>query len=66
MLWITDQGQRAGELLAGVVQVLAWLHEHNRDQDFSGVRYACENMRNWTGITWRRSTADMWGFPGIF
>lgn len=44
VLWITDQGQRAQELLRQGCPVLAWLHEHNRDQDFSGARYACENL----------------------
>ena len=37
-------GQRARELLRQGCPVLAWLHEHNRDQNFSGVRYACENL----------------------
>lgn len=49
VLWITDQGQRARELLCQGCPVLAWLHEDNRDQDFSGVRYACENMEELDG-----------------
>lgn len=64
VLWITDQGQRAQELLRFDCPVLAWLHEHNRDQDFSGIRYACENLeeldwdymekvyRRYMGIPW--------------
>ena len=70
MLWITDQGQRAQELLRQGCPVLAWLHEHNRDQDFSGVRYACENLeeldfdylekvyRRYVGIPWDILTTD--------
>ncbi len=70
VLWITDQGQRAQELLRFDCPVLAWLHEHNRDQDFSGVRYACENLeeldwdymekvyRRYMGIPWDILTTD--------
>ena len=70
VLWITDQGQRAQELLRFDCPVLAWLHEHNRDQDFSGVRYACENLeeldvdylekvyRRYVGIPWDILTTD--------
>lgn len=43
-LWIVDNGKRAQELLEQGCPVLVWLHEDNRDQDFSGVRYACENI----------------------
>ena len=43
-LWIVDNGTRAQELLEQGCPVLAWLHEDNRNQDFSGVRYACENI----------------------
>ena len=69
-LWITDQGQRAQELLRQGCPVLAWLHEDNRDQDFSGVRYACENLedldwdymekvyRRYMGIPWDILTTD--------
>ena len=70
VLWITDQGQRARELLRQGCPVLAWLHEHNRDQNFSGVRYACENLeeldwdymekvyRRYMGIPWDILTTD--------
>lgn len=70
VLWITDQGQRAQELLRQGYPVLAWLHEHNRDQNFSGVRYACENLeeldwdymekvyRRYMGIPWDILTTD--------
>ncbi len=70
VLWITDQGQRAQELLRFDCPVLAWLHEYNRDQDFSGVRYACENLeeldvdylekvyRRYVGIPWDILTTD--------
>ena len=63
-LWITDHGRRAQELLAAGCPVLAWLHEGNRDQDFTGVRYACEEIgsldfeylekvyRRYAGIPW--------------
>ena len=44
VLWITDQGPRAQELLRQGCPVLAWLHEDNRDQNFSGVRFACEDI----------------------
>ncbi len=64
ILWITDQGKRAQELVRQGSPVLAWFHQDNRDQDFSGVRYACENMeeldrdylekvyRRYVGIPW--------------
>lgn len=70
VLWITDQGPRAQELLRQGCPVLAWFHEHNRDQDFSGVRYACENLeeldwdymekvyRRYVGIPWDILTTD--------
>lgn len=70
VLWITDQGQRARELLRQGCPVLAWLHEDNRDQDFSGVRYACENIseldfdylekvyRRYAGIPWDILTTE--------
>lgn len=70
VLWIIDQGQRAQELLRQGCPVLAWLHEDNRDQDFSGVRYACENpeeldfdylekvYRRYVGIPWDILTTD--------
>ena len=70
LLWITDQGQRAQELLRQGCPVLVWLHENNRDQDFSGVRYACEDIsgldgdylekvyRRYGGIPWDILTTD--------
>lgn len=69
-LWITDQGQRAQELLRQGQPVLAWLHEDNREQDFSGVRYACEDIgeldgdylekvyRRYAGIPWDILTTE--------
>lgn len=65
-LWIVDNGIRAQELLEQGCPVLVWLHEDNRDQDFSGVRYACENISELDLIIWRRSIADTWAFPGRF
>lgn len=70
VLWITDQGSRAQELLRQGRPVLAWLHEDNREQDFSGVRYACESIeeldndylekvyRRYMGIPWDILTTD--------
>lgn len=69
-LWITDSGSCARRLLAEGKPVLAWLHEDNRDQDFSGVRYACENIseleldylekvyRRYRGIPWEILTTE--------
>lgn len=69
-LWITDDGQRAQELLAADCPVLAWLHGDNGDQNFTGVRYACENIgeldfdylekvyRRYAGIPWDILTTD--------
>ncbi len=63
-LWITDSGRRAQELLAAGCPVLALLNEDNRDQNFIGVRYACEELgtldynylekvyRRYAGIPW--------------
>ena len=70
VLWITDRGQRAQDLLRQGCPVLAWLHEDNRDEDFSCVRYACENLeeldrdymekvyRRYAGIPWDILTTD--------
>lgn len=70
VLWITDRGQRAQELLRQGCPVLAWLHEDNRNEDFSGVRYACEDIREldhdylekvyrrYVGIPWDILTTD--------
>ena len=70
VLWITDQGQRARELLCQGHPVLAWLHEDNREQDFSGVRYACEDIgeldgdylekvyRRYVGLPWDILTTE--------
>ena len=69
-LWIVDNGKRAQELLEQGCPVLVWLHEDNRDQDFSGVRYACENIseldfdylekvyRRYVGIPWEILTTE--------
>lgn len=69
-LWIVDNGIRAQELLEQGCPVLVWLHEDNRDQDFSGVRYACENIseldfdylekvyRRYVGIPWEILTTE--------
>lgn len=69
-LWITDDGQRAQELLTAACPVLAWLHGDNGDQNFTGVRYACENIgeldfdylekvyRRYAGIPWDILTTD--------
>ena len=37
-LWITDSAARGRELLAEGKAVLIWLHEGNRNQDFSPFR----------------------------
>ena len=69
-LWIVDNGIRAQELLERGCPVLAWLHEDNRDQNFGGVRYACENIgeldfdylekvyRRYAGIPWDILTTE--------
>ena len=70
-LWIVDNGIRAQELLEQGCPVLVWLHEDNGDQDFSGVRYACENIseldfdylekvyRRYVGIPWEIGRAHV-------
>lgn len=64
VLWITDQGPRAQELLHQGRPVLVWIHEDNREQDFSGVRYACENIEelDWDYLekVYRRYAAIPW------
>jgi len=66
-LWIVDNGIRAQELLEQGCPVLVWLHEDNGDQDFSGVRYACENISeldfDYLEKVYRRY---MGAFPGRF
>ncbi|MCM1044360.1 MAG: GNAT family N-acetyltransferase [Candidatus Gastranaerophilales bacterium] len=42
VLWITDDPILAGRLAADAKAVLAYLHEHNDESSFSGVRYAFE------------------------
>lgn len=42
ILWITDSPTLAGRLATEGHAVLAYLHEHNEERSFSGVRYACE------------------------
>lgn len=63
-LWITDSSVRGRELLAEGKAVLVWIHEGNRNQDFSAFRYACDNpqeldrdylegvFRRFRGIPW--------------
>jgi len=63
-LWIADSAARGRELLAEGKAVLIWLHEGNRNQDFSPFRYACDNpaeldmnylegvYRRFRGIPW--------------
>lgn len=43
LLVITDHGNSARELQDSGIAVLAFLHEHNREQSFGGVLYAMEN-----------------------
>lgn len=45
-LWITDCAAKAGALMDSGKAVLVWLHEENRDQDFSRFRYACDNPQD--------------------
>ncbi|MBO4981289.1 MAG: GNAT family N-acetyltransferase [Lachnospiraceae bacterium] len=63
-LWITDSSARAAELLREGKAVLAYLREENRAEDFSGVKYACEEpeelcaeyleqvYRRYAGVPW--------------
>lgn len=43
-LWLTDCAKWANSLRLQNEAVLALLHEDNRNQDFSGILYACENV----------------------
>lgn len=43
-LWITDSAKWASALRVQKEAVLALLHEDNRNQDFSNILYACENV----------------------
>ncbi len=63
-LWITDSAKKATGLLNEGKAVLIWLHEGNRNQDFSRFKYACDNpseldmdylegvYRRYQGIPW--------------
>lgn len=63
-LWITDSASQATALLAEGKAVLIWLHEGNRNQDFSRFQYACDNpadldmdylegvYRRYQGVPW--------------
>jgi RimJ/RimL family protein N-acetyltransferase len=44
VLWITDSAVAAGRLTAQGCAVLVFLHESNRQEDFSACRYACESL----------------------
>lgn len=46
VLWITDCAVRGRELLREGKAVLIWLHEGNRQDDFSAFSYACESLEN--------------------
>lgn len=43
-LWITDCARWAASLRLQQEPVLVLLHEENREQNFSGIMYACENV----------------------
>lgn len=43
-LYITDHGEIARQLLEERANVLVWLHEGNRTQNFSGMPYAIEEL----------------------
>lgn len=63
-LWITDSAQKARELRAEGEAVLPWLHEGNREENFSDFRFACSDpadldreyleqiFRRLTGLPW--------------
>lgn len=69
-LWITDSSVMGRKLLAEGKAVLIWLHEGNRNQDFSAFRYACDNpadldmdylegvYRRYIGIPWEILTTE--------
>ena len=51
-LWITDMAEAAKELLAGGCAVLAYLHQGNRQEDFSICQYACEGLSEETDVVY--------------
>lgn len=70
VLCVCDDGERARALAAEGIPVLAYLHEENRQQDFSGIKYAAEHLeeldetyferiyRRLKGIPWEILTTD--------
>lgn len=64
ILWLTDCPDIAGQLTAGQLPVVVWLHEGNRQHSFPDIRYAVEEpqeleadffdkiYRRFTGIPW--------------
>lgn len=69
-LWITDSGEAAREYLAEGRAVLALLHDGNSGEDFSAVKYACQDLteldaayldrvfRRYHGISWDILSTD--------
>lgn len=69
-IWLTDGALRAAALRREGEAVLALLHEDNREQDFSGILYACEHpeeldadfmervYRRCTGMPWDVAETD--------
>ena len=56
VLWLTDQVVRYWHGFTSITGI----------RTFPVSAMPVKTLRNWTGITWRRYTADIWGFPGIF
>lgn len=63
-LWLTDDSRVAKMLLSSGCFVLALLYEQNAPEDFSGCRYACEDLEeleiSYLDRIWRRYARLPW------
>lgn len=63
LLWITDDGQTAGFLRRKKQPVMGYLHEENKEQDFTGVEYVCEDLWEISGDFFTRVYQRALGIP---
>ncbi|WP_318709124.1 GNAT family N-acetyltransferase [Candidatus Acetatifactor stercoripullorum] len=63
MLWITDSGAAAGKLSSLGLPVLAYFHEKNGGEDFSGLKYAMEEPQEMDVQYFERVYRRLVGLP---
>ena len=63
MLWITDSGAAAGKLCSLGLPVVAYFHEKNEGEDFSGLKYAMEEPQELDAQYFERVYRRLLGLP---